>query len=241
MEDPPRLQRHESVASRPLVDLLRVKIHGALWPRARLPELQPCEPVDEPVVAHVPVPHEFLDCDTPRQSVVASEVGLGELCDGVFGVLKVDAVMDRANAPQQEDARVGILSRQVEQAATVQREEPAAARNGQQRYLAFVIDQLAVGRKQIGQHPFHFDTESESKLGVGASKPPRAEFDVETGAEHTATAETLAEVAQSRTTPSLHMDVRRKKRAVANRALARHAARGDAHQGQDNQGKKTVD
>ena len=43
---------------------------------SRLPEFQPTEPIDEAVVAHVPIPHKLLHRHTPRQTVVAGEVRL---------------------------------------------------------------------------------------------------------------------------------------------------------------------
>ena len=108
MEHPAHLQRDKPVLPRPFFHFLCVKTHRALRPRSRLPKFQPTEPIDEAVVAHVPIPHELLHRHAPGQAIVAGQVGLIELSNGVFGVFKMNAVVDRTYASEEQDAGVGI-------------------------------------------------------------------------------------------------------------------------------------
>src|SRR6056300_725625 len=102
MEHPTHWQRHKPVIPGPLLYLLRVKIYRALWPCSCLPKFKPAEPIDEAVVAHVPIPDELLDRHAPRQSIVARQVGLLKLCDGVFGVFKMKAVVNGSHASEEQ-------------------------------------------------------------------------------------------------------------------------------------------
>ena len=56
--------------------------------------------IDEAVVAHVPIPDKLLHRHAPGQSIVARQVRLIELRDGVFGVFEVNAVVDGSHTSE---------------------------------------------------------------------------------------------------------------------------------------------